>query len=181
MRLSAPGDLSAPPANGPRDSATRPPTLRLGSPPPCLPAQGAALSPSQTLPGGLGRFSLQAGVAGGREAENTDLGHPAHGLSPWRVSWSGARVLWSQALGQASACGPGGHRRVGPRDRLCVDVPPACALTCVCTFVCVPDHTRWPPQLSVWWEELGLGLDGLGDGPLTPPALSLCGLGPPQL
>ena len=91
-------------------------------------------------------------------------------------------MLWSQALGQASACGPGGHCR-GGQGTDCVWMSRLFALTCVCTLVCMPDCTQWPPrgQLSVWWEELGLGMDGWGDGPLTPPALSLSGLGPPQL
>lgn len=156
MRLSAPGDLSAPQANGPRDSPAWPPTLRLGSPPPCLPAGGAAWGSSQgraaRRAGGQWRQELVLpGSRGsrGRGRQSTQMEHctlasgPGH-LHTWSVGWSqcvGARgtVGWLRdpcAVVVGPWAGLGVWVRWAWRGGRCVDTLPACALICVCFCVC---------------------------------------------
>ena len=83
-------------------------------------------------------YFVQAGVAGGREAENTDLGHPAHRLSPWRVSWSRRReseLVWGM---HAVVTGPGAGLGVwaGWAPQRGAEGPAVCGCpACLCTHV----------------------------------------------
>lgn len=128
MRLSAPGDLSAPQANGPRDSPVRPPVLRMGSRAhPARPKRGAASSsPGRQLRGGPrarggGSFFLEAGVVG----QGTDVGHPGFQTGTPPRPWSGC--VGPQARGLGSRAGLGVRVRWAWRGGRRADTSRPCA------------------------------------------------------
>lgn len=187
MRLSAPGDLSAPPANGPRDSPAQAPTFRLGGcsePIPGTPRETAAQE---------GWGPVEAGGSRGSGGQSTKVGPSAHlpsapdtctpgvwaGVGVWEVGaqgpWAGQGVC---VLRSRAGTGLGLWVRWAWRGGPCVDTLPACAPvcahshvhSCMCTSVRV--RQAWPGDF-LGSQRLCVGRSSGGDGPLPTPAVTL--------